>query len=531
MPSRTVLAVVAVLVVALTAAGLAAAQEGEYVSGEPDIDVYVPEPEVEPGTDAQLTLQIANDGSVRSGAVTQRDTVTTARAVSVEVTDAGPFDVSTRRQSIGSVPDGGVRDVPLGITVPDDVAPGEHSIDVRVRYSYTSMYAPGSSVVQERTRTVRTSVDVVVADGARFDVRTVESDVQVGDSGTLLAEVTNVGNEPARETTLELESTTSDVTLGDGPRNTARIDRLDPGENATVAFDASIRPSASVRNVTLAGTVRFTDRDGVATERDGLSVGLRPADEQAFSLTVNESTLRVGERGTIRGTVTNEGPAPVEDVVLSVGDARIELASPTYAVGDLAPDENASFRFRGVVPSEADPVPQRLDVTASYRTAADTDRSTTLPARVAVAERRDAVDVAPVGAAFAAGESGTLTLDVTNRRDDPITEVRVRIVVEEPLESEFRTTVVDGLAPGETDRVAFDLDVDDDAPESRFPAVVEIEYIDPDGDPATMRPSTVGVSVTDAADGDLPLTEVVVTVAVLLFVVAGGWWFYGRRFV
>lgn len=528
---RTLLVLAAIaLTLCGIAVGVGAQEEIQYVRGEPDLDVYVSEPELTPGTATQLALQVTNRGRIDAGAAANRELVTTARGVTVEITDDGPFEMSAGPHAIGAVADGDVTDVPITTTVPEDVEPGEYEIDVRLRYAHTSQYAPQSGVVQDRTRSVRRSVDVTVDDGARFSLRTVESDVQVGDRGTLDVELENVGGETAREVTLGLDSTTADVTVGDGGVRTARIDRLEPGENVTVPFDVAVREDVSVRNVTIAGTVEFTDPDGTADTADGLSVGLRPAVEQAFTLTVEESTLRIGERGTVRGTIRNDGPAVARDVAVSVGEGQLGSHARSYAVGDLDPGAAAPFEFRTTLPADADAVPRRVDLTTTYRTTAGTDRTRTDPIRVAVADRRDAIEVTPIDATFAAGESGSLTLDVTNRRDETISDVRVHLVVEPPLESEFRTTVVPELAPGASDRVAFDLDVDGDAPASRFPATVELEYTDADDERATARPSTIAVEVTDAGS-TVPIAEVAGVAIVLLLVGVGGWWFYGKRFV
>ncbi len=529
MRRRRVILLTLVVVAGFTAVGIVAAQdEIQFVRGEPDLDMYVAEPEVAPGSATQLNLQVANRGRISLGATTNRDIVTAARGVSVEITDTGPFEVSTREHSIGTVHDGDVREVPIMITVPEDVEPGEYEIDVRLRYRHTSQYSPGSGVVNERSRSVRTSVDVFVDDGARFALRTVDSDVQVGDRGTFETELTNVGGEPARDITLKLDSTTSDVLLGEGSQNTARIDRLEPGENTTLSFDATMRQDVSARNVTLTGHVGFTDPDGVSKTQDGLSTGLRPTDEQTFTLDVETSTLRVGELGRIDGMVTNDGPQTAENVVLSLGETQIEPRSRSYAVGDLAPGESASFQFRGTVPLEADAVPQRLDVTTAYRTPAGNDRSTTSPIRVEITERRDAIDVRPINATFAAGETGSLELELTNQRDGSISDVRVHLGVEDPLDSDFRTTVISSLGPGESDRVAFDLEVDSDAPISSYPATVEIEYLDPDDEVATIRPVTVAVDVIESDDGLFPALELLIFGVLVVLAAAVFVWLYRR---
>ncbi len=520
------------LVVALLAAGVAgvavAQEESSFIRGEPGIDVYAPESTLTAASTDELVLQVANDGEVRAGAAPQRDLVTTARAVTVEVTDEGPFEVHTRRQSVGTVPDGAVAPVPLSVTVPEDVEPGEYDVDVRVRYSHTSLYSPAGNVVQERSRTVRTSIDVTVEDRPRFTVDTVESDVQVGDSGSLVTNVTNVGSEAARDVVVGLESRSTDVSFGDAPRNTARIERLDPGENATIAHRVTVREDVDVRDLALDASVEYTDTDGVAGVQEGLTAGVVPAGEQSFSVSITSSTLRVGEVGAIEGTVRNDGPVDVDAVRLALGDARIEPRTDSYAVGSLAAGESATFRFRGTVPPGTDPVPQRLDVTTQYRTAAGNDRATVDPVRVDVAERRDALDVDAVNASFAAGESGTLRVDVTNRREVDVRDVRLTLDVADPLESDFRSTVVPALAPGESEVVAFDLEVDGDAPASRYPATVGVEYIDPDDETVTARPATLAVEVTEATDDGLPAIEVVIFGALAVLVAVVFVWLYRR---
>ncbi len=518
-----------VSLLAATLAGVAVAQEeSAFVRGDPGIDVYAPDATLTAASTEELTLQVANDGEVRAGAAPQRDLVTTARGVTLEVTDSGPFEIDTQRRAVGTVPDGDVASAPLSITVPEDVAPGEYEVDVRVRYSYTSMYSPRANVAQERSRTVRTSVDVTVAERPRFAVDAVESDVQVGDSGTLVTSVTNVGSEPARDLTVVLESESADVSFGEALRNTARIDQLDPGENTTIAHRVRVREDVDVRDLALDASVEYTDTDGIAGRQDGLSTGLVPTGEQSFSTSVTNTTLRVGEVGTIEGTVRNDGPVDVDAVRLTLGDARIEPRSDAYAIGPLPAGETASFRFRGTVPAGTDPVPQRIDVTTQYQTTAGADRTTVDPIRVDVAERRDAVSVDAIDSRFAAGESGALRLEVTNRRDVDLRDVRLTLEVDDPLESDFRSTVVSALEPGETGSVAFDLEVDGDAPASQYPATVAVEYTDPDDETVSTRPTTVAVEVTEAEDDGLPAIEVVIF-GLLVILVAGVFvWLYRR---
>lgn len=528
-----VLAVVGlVALLAVSSVGLTVAQQGEpFVRGEPGLDVVVPHPDLPAGETTQLTVQVTNDGQIAGGLSGNRALVTTARAVTIDASaDGTPLTVETRQQAVGSLPDGQVTDVPLTVTVPAGTAPGRYTIDVELTYSYTSVYAPQSGVVNEQTDTVMRSVTVVVPDRPRFSLRTVGTDAQVGGPGTVTVAVRNTGTETASALTVALQSTSPAVTLGGGERDTARIDSLAPNETELVTYDAAFTPGATDRAYPLDGTVQFADADGVSATADGLSLGVRPAAEQAFAVTVTDSTLRVGESGVLAGTVRNEGPVAAEDVVVTLGNASFQPRVGTYAVGDLAVNETATFGFRASVPAASDAAPQRVDVLTRYRTVGDTERATTDSVRVAVAPSRDGVAVSAVNPQFGAGESGQLTVRLRNQRETEIRDVRVALNVSDPLESDYPTTVVPSLAPDETGNVTFDVDVAGGALDTRYPAVTVVEYTVRGDDRPTVRTDTLAVAVSTEG-ATLPLVELAAVAVVLGLVLVGGWWLYGERLV
>ena len=529
MKGRSVLATVVVVSLILSGAGLGNAQSTQiYVWGEPDLDVFAPDATLSPGSTSTITLQVTNRGKLREGDLEHREIVTTARSVTAELQDGGPITVETDRQAIGSVADSQVKEVPFTVTVPEDTKPGVYSLDVRFHYTHTYHYSTYSDSIVDRSRSITRSIDVHIDDSPRFEMQTQDSDVQIGGSGLVNATITNVGGELARDLTVELESTSEDVTLGETARNTARVDELHPGENATVTYEANVRSNAARRTVPITGTVRFTDPDGVQDTQGVTSIGVHPEPEQEFMLSVDESTLRVNETGILQGTIRNAGPANVSDTVLVLDNAPFEPRNPTYSIGDLAANESAAFQFRGTVPSDTDAVPQQIDISTLYRTPADIERETHRSLHVPVAERRDALVVTAIDSRFDAGEDSILELSVTNQRESEIRDLRLTLGVDEPLRSDFRTTVVSSLQPGETARVAYDLEVDSDAPETRFPATVDVTYIGHDGRRKTVRPSTVAITVTESGGNDLS-TELLIFGVLVVVVAIGASWFYRRR--
>lgn len=197
--TKLTLVVVAVLAVSALAGGVAVAQTNAQqaapqAGGQPDIDVHAPNPTLTPGQTNEVTLQISNDGELDYGSPELREAVTTARNVRVEAdADGTPLTVESGQTAIGAVTENRPGEVPIAVSVPDDVEEGTYSVDVRVRYSHT--YRTGS-VVQERSRTETVDVDLEVDSDARFAVVNTTTDARIGDTGTLEVEIENVGGSP-----------------------------------------------------------------------------------------------------------------------------------------------------------------------------------------------------------------------------------------------------------------------------------------------------------------------------------------------
>ncbi|ESS04157.1 MAG: hypothetical protein A07HR67_01144 [uncultured archaeon A07HR67] len=112
-------------------AGTGQAQSDAVVRGRPDLSVMLPDSTVTPGRTNELTLQVANDGTLNFGSAQNRQIVTTARNVRVEA-DAGgtPMTVETGQMGIGSVTEDQPREFSVAVDVPDDIQPGTYELDV-----------------------------------------------------------------------------------------------------------------------------------------------------------------------------------------------------------------------------------------------------------------------------------------------------------------------------------------------------------------------------------------------------------------
>ena len=503
-----------------------------YLRGTPDIDVLVPDNEVTPGRTNELTLQISNTGTLRSGSSDERETVTTARNVRVEA-DAGgtPITVETGERSIGPVSDSTPGEATVSLSVPDDIESGTYSLDVDVRYTHTYSVLPsGSNNINERTRTVSEDVEIEVTDDARFEIVDAGTDAQVGDSGTLDVEIENTGSEVAREADVTLESASAGLSFGDGATSdTARIAELEPEETATVSYDAAIAPDSPVREYAVTGTVQFRDPEGISRTDDGLSAGVVPRAEQAFTIGDVESDLYVGEAGDVRATVTNEGPAEARNVVVRYADESPNVVpiEDAVAVGTLGPGESASFELPIEISGEAEAVDRVADMTIQYRNADDEGRQyDDVELLYGVNEKRDAFRLTVEDREIRAGSSVAFDVTVTNNLDEPVSDVEARLFTNDPLSSGDDEGFTETLDPGESTTMTFDLTAGSGATPKTYPVSFDFRYDDADGDSQLSDTSRVAITVVES-EGGFPLFSVfglLVTVAV-----AGGAVYYIQR--
>ena len=325
-------AAVALLVVFVSALFVGGAS-AVAVGGNPDLNAYVEDPTIEPGEEDTLNVQVANDAKAQFGSLDARERVTNARnvVITVEAPDDAPFTVETETHSIGTVPQNQPTTVPIDITVPDGADPGDYELDVTMKYSYTeSLYTRGE-VENEVSETTRDTVTAEVSDDAQFTLNTVADDaVRIGEVGTFHAEVTNTGSEVARDVAVELTPKGIGLEFGESANDVSRLDRLAPGETASVSYRVNTPNDAAVRTYQVDANVEYTDPDGIRqTDEDptlGLEVGPSKDD---FIVEAVDAQLESGSSRLVEVRVTNNLEYPVSNV-----EAKLSASNPIDSEDD-----------------------------------------------------------------------------------------------------------------------------------------------------------------------------------------------------
>ena len=388
-------------------AGIAGAQS-TVIQGSPDLNAYAPDNELSPGTETELTVQIANDGRVSAGGLDNRQKVTTARNTVLEVTaEDAPITVETARQSIGSITEDTPKEVPITVTVPEGAEPGTYDVEAEMRYSYTSSYYQTGGVENEVTDIVRSEFEIEIKSEPRFRLETVDSDVQVGESGTLNVSVENVGNQRATAVDVRLDPTGSLIDFGGGEQGTARVRSLAPGQSEIVQYDVTVSPDAVAGGYSADGEVEYTDPDGIRSvdNRAALSAGIYPTPERDdFIVEMATDSVTAGETVPIDVTVTNNRNERVTDIEGKLfADDPLSSEDDEGFTGALGPGESTTMTFELTAAGGATEKVFPISMDFRYTDAEDDSRISDtyrVPVQVTQPEESGGLPIALIGGAI-----------------------------------------------------------------------------------------------------------------------------------
>ena len=533
MTSRRVAALLAaVAVVGLVAqlgATAALAQQqtgGELTRGEPDIEAVDSNPDVTPGTETTLEVELVNDGDLHTGA--QADRVLTARGVTAEIDDAGPFEAASGEVAVGTIQDGAVATAPLTIEVPEDVEPGTYEIEIDVEYAYTNRVSDASSSQQRLEKSETLDLQVTVPEEPRFDVSTVAADVTPGSSGDVTMEIENTGGEPANNTRVSITGF-GGVTIDGGASENA-IGDLAPNESTTTTVEAALADTTSATDKPLEATFTYEDGAGIERTTEPVRTTLSPLAEQSFTVRNLEGNLSVGYEGEITGEVVNEGPQPVDDAVLVVEPMSDSLfiEDTRYALPELTAGEAAEFGYPTDVSGQADAGARQLRFTIEYTGSGDTTLTDgPISERVVVDERRNEFSIASDGVSIRQGESNEVVLEITNERPETLSNIDAKLYTDDPLEATDEEAFVDELEPGESAEIRFEVEATGDATVETHPVELDFQYETERGESVLSDTYQYPVEVAASEDdgGGIPSIVVGIFTALAVSAIGIGLWY------
>jgi len=363
----TVITCVAVAAILFAGTGIVASQQSVEVSGEPDLEVYVPDNIFSPGEATELTLEISNEGEVSSGQETNRQLVTTARNVVVDVdAEDSPINVVSRPDPIGSVSDSEPRAVPVQIEIPDDAEPGTYELEVDIEYRYTDRVKQTSEVADqdEESREIERDIEIEIDDDARFRVTNVSSNLRVGEDGEITGEIENIGEQDATNAEVRFPTETENVF----PLETAvAVGDVPAGESTEFRIPIEVGSEAEAVPKRFDLPVSFRDENGIRqTDDDPEFLADIAPERDTFAIEGVDRSITAGSSSTLEVTFTNNREETLTDIEPKLfTDSPFSSSSDEGFVDSLDPGESETVTFD--LSAEGSATPKTYPVTVDVR--------------------------------------------------------------------------------------------------------------------------------------------------------------------
>ena len=364
----SLLAGIALLVVAATGGTALGQSDAATASGSPDINVYVPDKEVTPGTTTEFMVQLDNQGEFTRGKEADRELVTTARSVIVSLeNDDAPVTIKTDEKSIGTLSETEPREVPFRIEIPEDAEPGTYTLEIDIDYDYTSRVQQQPGIVNDQTQSSDSDdhdIKIKITDDARFRVTDINSTLRVGEDGDITGEIENVGGEDATDAEVQFPTEAENLF----PQETAvAVGDIEAGESAEFRIPVEVGSEAEAVPKRFELPVSFRDENGIRQTDDDPSFLANIAPERdTFAIEGVDRTITAGTTTSLEVTFTNNREETLTDIEPKLfTDSPFSSSSDEGFVESLEPGESETVRFD--LSAEGSATPKTYPVTVDVR--------------------------------------------------------------------------------------------------------------------------------------------------------------------
>lgn len=464
------------------------------------------------GESGRVNLTLENVGSEPASAAT-----VTLTSLSEDITLGSTASDS---RFAGTIDPGERRTVSYRVSVDRAADPRPYSLEATVDYEDEN----------GNERTSRTlNVGLTPSAEQRFTVTDVTSSLKVGHEGVLSGTIENRG--PNNVSNAVVVFSTDDPKI-DPIETEYAIGSLAAGESVPFEFQIMTSEDAGFGPRQFTVEVSYRDREDERQTGEPIDVRAIVDREQVFQVSDVSGNLRVGEEGTLSGTLSNNGEQPVRNavVVFTSDNENVNPIDTEYLVGDLEPGESSSFDFDIEISEGSGAGPRQLSVEIRYRDVNDdVRRSDALDLRTNIAPKREVFEVEPTSNAITAGGGATFSVKVTNAGNETLSDISAKLFTDDPLSSDDDEAFIDSLEPGESRTVTFGLSAAGSALTKSYPVSIDFQYQEPDGDTRLSDTFRVPVQVQEPAREGPPMSLIIGAVIVVLLIGAVGFYLYRQR--
>ncbi|WP_436928054.1 COG1361 S-layer family protein [Halosimplex amylolyticum] len=492
------------------------------------VDVTIEEAAQFRVTDVESTARIGATGTVD---VTLRNTGTAAAhnasvALTSQNADMTFGQASSSSRYVGGTWEpGDRRTVSYRVSAAPSASQQRYAFDATVNYEDEDNTPMQSQPI---------SLGVTPEPEQTFSIVSTESDVAVDDDGPVTVRIRNDGPAEVRDASVTITSGSSALVFGGSASASQYVGTWSANETREITVDTTATPDAEARSYSLQASVAYEDSEGDPGESGTLQFGVEPDPEVEYEFAASNvtSSLRVGEEGTLSGTITNTGDARADSVVL-VFESESANVSPLvreYSVGTLRVNQSKEFAFDVEISEAAEAGPRQFTLRPTYRNDDDERREAeSFDVRQRVRQQRDVFDVNAGNATVERGGGRVLEVTVTNDGNTAVENVNAALFADDPITIDDGEAYVDRIEPGESRTLTFEVSAGGGALTKSYPVEMDFQYDDADGDTKLSSGYTFAVDVIEPEDdggSGLPLS--VIAVAVIAVIVVVGYLRFGR---
>jgi hypothetical protein len=370
--------------------------------------------------------------------------VTRAESTEINITDSpAEIDVRSGEQTPGDIDSGETVVSGFDVYVDEDAEAGDYELDVTATYNNVTVTeyeqnSNGEVIAVDESReneTATFTVTATVEPEPAFEIETIESSVQIDETGDFTVELTNTGGAAVEDVVVTAGSSDQDVSFGSGGQSDRAIQEWAAGETKTLVYRATVGPSAATEPYPVSLTVEFTDSDG-ADGTDTLQTVLEPRPRQQFVFRGVEHSIPVGDNGIVEISVENTGPQDIENtsVTISSPDPAItfpesdgQATSTTTFVGDWAAGTTETLPVRLAVGSAAVQRNYTLDLTVDGRDETDRELNERTRQFGFEPEPRQRYAVESVRHDLVVGDNSPVAVELRNQGPQNVTDASVTL--------------------------------------------------------------------------------------------------------
>jgi len=324
-------------------------QDAEYVAfeprGQPHFAVESVDSNVPIGGTGLVEITLTNEGPTNASEATLSissavDAVFFGSGSTSEPIEAGGFVIDQPRTGtpnsqayIGNWPVGETRTVYFRAGFDSNAITRKYVADLTVSYEN----AAGNDMPDQSR-----SIGIEPRPNQTFEFQLVESNLYVGEEGSLVGRITNVGNRAADGLVVTAENQRQNVNF-----YTTRyaIGTLEPGESATFHFRIGVTEETEHGPRLFELSARYRDPQGNVRQTDtqDLAVDVNP-DRDTFGLGTERVTFSPGSSGKIVVTVTNRRNETLTDVQAKLfTDDPLDSSDDSAFIPELEPGESKTI--------------------------------------------------------------------------------------------------------------------------------------------------------------------------------------------